>query len=135
MTWISTWIGWSLLLVVVAVSNGNNGQVSASTSGKEDSSVSPAILMNDILFKNMSESFSAKEMEDAMISLNRTKRQSLNLLQLAQLAGLGNLAGNNNAAPAVQNNNSNNNGAKSNTEGKKLILETLFVLNVVLNTF
>lgn len=117
------WISFARMgtfLVCIAVMIISSGQASAARS---DETISPStVLMNESLFKNLSESFSQKELDHATVSLNRSKRQSLNLQQLALLAGLNNAGVNANPANAAAAtaglNTSNNGAAKQTTEGK-----------------
>lgn len=114
------WISFARMgnfLVCIAVMIISSGQASAARS---DETISPStVLMNESLFKNLSESFSQKELDHATVSLNRSKRQSLNLQQLALLAGLNNAGVNANPVPAAVGLNTSNNGAaKQTTEGK-----------------
>lgn len=116
--WISTGhMGPVLVLIAVVIS------ISSCVSGakKQEEAIEPvsAAFMNDALFRNLSDSFSTKELEDAMISLNRTKRQSLNLQQLALLSGLNNANGGASSVATSLGQNTSNGAVKQTTEGKK----------------
>lgn len=113
--WISTARKGSVFLLMVAFLSTAHAAIKTDEDIVPTSTLS-SVIMNDMLFKNLSDSFSTKEIEEAMVSLNRTKRQSLNLQQLALLAGLNNNMGAAGAVASTGQNTSNN--GKQSTEGK-----------------